>query len=110
MTEDEMKAFLSDNSERIKAAAVDAMIDKIRDNIRYGLPSEVHDVVSKFMKDEIAPAVADALKGEKSAIIASAVKGASEIGDALAKTMVENAVKNMTGYRGGEIIKSLFNS
>ncbi|MDC0657076.1 hypothetical protein N6L27_03605 [Leisingera sp. SS27] len=110
MTEEELSKFLTDNSARIKEAAVEACIEKVRDNIRFGLPSSVQDVVSAFMKDEVAPAVAKALAGEKGAIIAAAVSGAAKIGDELSKTMVENAVKNMTGYRGSEIIKDLMKS
>ena len=107
MTHEEMTIFLQENSERIKAAAVDAMIDKIRENIRWGLPSEVQDVVNKFMVDEIAPEVSKALAGEKGAILASVAKAAAEIGDGIAKAMTENAMKNIIGYRGGELLKKL---
>lgn len=107
MTEEDMKAYLAEHSERIKEAAVTAIISRITESIRYGLPDTVQKVVNDFMKDEVAPAVALALQSEKNGIIAAASKGAAEIGDALAKVMVENAVKNMTGYRGGEILKKL---
>ena len=107
MTHEEMTIFLQENSERIKAAAADAMIDKIREDIRYGLPSEVKVVVNKFMVDEIVPEVRKALAGEKGAILASVSKAAAEIGDSLAKTMTENAMKNIVGYRGGELLKKL---
>lgn len=108
MTEDEMKDFLAEHSDRIKEAAVEAVIARVKESVRYGLPKDVQDVVDAFMKEEIAPAVSTALKSEKDGIVAAAGKAAAEIGNALAKVMVENAVKTMTGYGGGEIIKSLF--
>lgn len=107
MNEKELASFIEENSDRIKEAAVEACIEKVKDSIKWGLPASVQDVVATFMKEEVAPAVKEALVDEKGAIIAAAVKGASEIGDALSKTMVENAVSNLTGYRGGDIIKKL---
>lgn len=107
MNEKELADFIEQNSTRIKEAAVEACIEKVKENIRWGLPSSVQDVVAEFMKDEVAPAVKEALAHEKGAIIKAAVKGAAAIGDELSKTMVEKAVANLTGYRGGEIIKDL---
>ena len=108
MTEDDLKDFISENSDRIKEAAVQSVIDRIQQDLRYQLPDSVRQVVSDFMTNEVAPAVAEALKGERGAIISAATKAASEIGDALSKKMVSDAVENLTGYRGGEVIKSLF--
>ena len=110
MTEEELGEFIKLNSDRIKEAAIEACIAKIKDNVRYGLPDSVQAVVNDFMKDEVAPAVAIALKDQKAGIIKSATAGAAKIGDELSKVMVENAIKNLTGYRGGDIIKTLFNS
>ena len=35
------------------------------------------------------------------------IKAAAEIGDGIAKAMTENAMKNIIGHRGGELLKKL---
>lgn len=107
MNEKELSEFIAQNSDRIKEAAIAACIDKIKENVRYGLPDDVQKVVNTFMKEEVAPAVAKALQDQKGVIIQAAIKGAAGIGEALSKQMLENAVKNITGYNGKKIITDL---
>ncbi len=107
MTEDEMKEILNKNAERIKNAAVEAVIERVKEDLKYSMPEEIRNAIKGFMEAEIAPAVVKALQSQKGEIL-SAVKAASaQIGAALATQMVENATKQLTGYRGGELLKKL---
>lgn len=108
MDEKALKEFMAENQDAMKKAAADAILEKIKQDISWRMPDVVQTAVNEFMEDEIVPAVVKVLKSEKIGIIASAAKAASEIGDHLSKTMIENAVKNVEGYRGGDIIKKLF--
>ena len=108
MTEEELKAFMSDNAEAMKRAAIQACIDRVKQDIQYRMPDVVQAAVNEFMKNEIAPAVVEALKSEKDGIIAATTKAAAEIGDKLAKQMAKTAMENLSGYRAKSIIADIF--
>lgn len=107
MTEAEMLEVLKENSERIKAASVEAVIEKVKSDLTYQMPTEIRSAVSQFMENEIAPAVVVSLQSQKGAILKSVEVAAAQIGAALAEKMVANASKQLVGYRGGEILKKL---
>lgn len=108
MDEKQLKDFLAENQEAMKKAATEAVLDKIKQDMQWSMPKVVQDAVNQFMVDEIAPAVVEALKSEKDGIVASACEAVAQIGDELSKVMIEKASENITGYRGGGIIKDIF--
>ena len=107
MDEKEIAEFLSKNSESMKKAAVDAVLDKIKRDLEWNMPAEIQQHVNTFMREEIAPEVVKALQGQKGEIVKAAISAASQIGDKLAETMVENAVKSLASYRSRELISNL---
>ena len=107
MTEDEMKAFLDENSHAIKAAARDAMIERVKQTLQWQMPGTFSEILNEFLKDEIAPAVKAALMDEKGAIIAAMAKATAEIGDALAKAMAKQAAETLIGYKGSDVFKAV---
>lgn len=107
MTEDEMKEIFEANKELMKQAAIDAVIDKVSEDMRYHMPAAIREAISTFMVDEIAPSVTTALQSQKGEILKSVQVAASQIGAALSEQLVKNATKQMTGYRGGELLKKL---
>ena len=107
MTADELKVFLDENSNAIKKAAQDAIIQRVQDNLRWNMPETFSEIVNQFLKDEIAPAVKAALMDEKGAIIAAMTEAASGIGDALAKAMVKQSAETLQGYKGADVFKAV---
>lgn len=108
MTEEELSNFLKDNAETMKRAAIEACIDRVKQDIQWRMPDVVQKAVNDFMADEIAPAVVAALKSEKAGIIAATTKAAAEIGDQLSKQMAKTAIENLSGYRAKDIIAAIF--
>ena len=108
MTEAELANFLKDNAAAMKQAAIDACVDKIKQDIQWRMPDVVQKAVNEFMANEIAPAVVAALKSEKDGIISATTKAAAEIGDQLSKQMAKTAIENLTGYRAKTIIADIF--
>ena len=107
MTEDEMLDVLKVNSDRIKKAAADAVVEKVKEDLKYNMPDVLHNAVRTFMEEEIAPSVTQALQSQKGAILGSVNEAAGQIGQAVADQLVANASKQLTGYSGGEILKKL---
>ena len=110
MTEDQMREFLDENSDRIKTAVRDKMISSLVENYQWNIHAEIANTVNEFVKDEIVPEVKAHLQSEKGAIVEAAIKGCAEIGDTIAKGMVETAMKNVGGgsYRFNAVMKELF--
>ena len=107
MTENKMLTVLKENSERIKTAAADAVLAKVVEDLRYHMPSALRDAINTFMEKEIAPEVTKALQSQKGAILSSVNEAADQIGKAVAEQLVANASKQLTGYKGGELLKRL---
>ena len=110
MTEDDLKQFLDENAETIKAQVKQKMIDGLLAEHRWSISSQISEIVNEFVKDEIAPAVKEHLQSEKGEIITAALKSASGIGDMLAKALVERAAKNISGdtYNFRNTLKAIF--
>ena len=107
MDDKQIAEFLTENAQAMKDAAKDAIIARIKRDLEWQIPTGIQAAVNAFMTDEIAPEVVKALHGQKGEIIAAVAKAAKEIGDELAKKMVENAVKQLAGYSAKEIIGKL---
>lgn len=110
MTEEDLKQFLDENADAIKAQVKQRMIDGLLAEHRWSISSQISEIVNEFVRDEIAPAVKAHLQSEKSEIIEAAVKSASGIGDLLAKALVERAAKNISGdsYNFRNTLKAIF--
>lgn len=110
MNEEDLKQFLDDNAESIKAQVKDKMISSLLAEHRWTISSSIDSIVNEFIKTEIAPAVKEHLQSEKSAILEAAIKASSGIGDLLAKALVEQAAKNIQGgsYSFRNTLKAIF--
>ena len=107
MTTDELTAFLEKNKDHFLQATRTAVMEKVTESVRWSLPDSVHETVSAFLKNEIAPEVAKYLAEQKGPILEAAKKAATELGNALAEKMTEQAVKSLDGYRAEEVFKAL---
>lgn len=107
MTEDEMLALVKGNADKIKDAAINAVIKKVEDDLKYHMPSEIRDAISTFMAEEVAPAVVTELQSQKGQILKAVKDAGAQIGATLQAKLVENATENLTGWKGGDILKKL---
>ena len=55
MTEDEMKDIFEANKERMKQAALDAVLEKIGQDMKYHMPDAIRKAVAEFMEKDVAP-------------------------------------------------------
>lgn len=110
MTEEDLKQFLDENAEAIKETVKEKMISSLLAEHRWTISSQIDGIVNEFIKTEIAPAVKEHLQSEKSAILAGAIKASADIGDLLAKALVEQAAKNIQGgsYNFRNTLKAIF--
>jgi len=89
--------FMADPERRARlvAAADRAMEEKIAENFKWALPDVVGDECTKFIKEHIAPEVAKHLLQQRSVILSAAIAAADEIGEKLAKSLVDKAAENL---------------
>ena len=107
MTEQELAKFLEDNREAVMKASRDAIIEKIKDSMKWSLPDAVHQTVTEFLKTEIAPEVGKMLVAEKEMILGAARKSAAALSNTLAEKMMLAVTTNLDGYRAEEVFKAL---
>jgi hypothetical protein len=110
MTEEDLKEFLDANKTEIQQAVKAKMIAGLIEQNRWEISGEIAKVVQEFVSSEIVPEVKKYLADNKGPLIAAAIKGASEIGDSLAKAIVERTAKKLKGdsYEFRAVMKSLF--
>lgn len=108
MTEDELKKFLADNNESIKAEVHRKLVEGLVNQHQWEIRDNLSKTVNEFIAAEIAPGVKDFLQAEKGAILAASIEGARQICNKLTETMVKKASENMGSYQFGELLKSLF--
>lgn len=104
----ELTEILEASRPQIIAGIRDKVVETLISHSSYKLAELINKQVDTFYAEEVAPAVAAELRQGRQMMIDAATEGAAEIGAQLAQKMIETAGKNLTGYRGGEIFKSLF--
>lgn len=110
MTEDDLKQFLEDNNENIKEAVRQKMIASLLEQHRWSISEQISKVVEEFVGKEIVPDIKKYLADNKGPILTAACAGAAEIGDALAKGIVERTAKKLKpdGYEFRQVMEALF--
>lgn len=110
MTDDDLKEFLEENRESIKAAVKAKMIDSLLAEHRWDISSEIKKAVEAFVAAEVVPEVKKYLADNKGPILQAAVAGAAEIGDTLAKAIAKQTAERLdpNGYRFRQVLKALF--
>lgn len=103
-----MQEFLEANKADIQAEVKRRMIEGLVSNHRWEFSSEITKTVNEFVASEIVPEVRKSLEGEKGAILEACKVAALEIGNTLAKHMVEKASKNIEGYHFREAMRGMF--
>lgn len=103
-----IEAAIKENEAQIKKAAADALRERIVSQLTWSLGDTITPLVKKFFTDELEADVSQALMESKPVIMeqlrSSIAACAAEIG----VKMQETLTKNLTGYRGGDIIKKMF--
>ncbi len=107
MTEQELTEFMEKNKAAILDASRAAIIEKIKDSMKWSLPDTVNQTVNSFLTNEIAPEIGRMLKEQKGVILEAAKKSAVALSDKLATTMMEQVTKSLDGYRAEEVFKAL---
>lgn len=110
MTEDDLKEFLDANKKQIQEAVKEKMITRLLEQNRWEIGATIAKVCEEFVQTEIVPEVRKYLADNKGPLLAAAIKGASEIGDALAKAIVERSAKKLKGdsYEFRQVMEALF--
>lgn len=110
MTEEDLKQFLDENAEAIKAAVKAKTIERLLSAYQWEITGEIRTAVQEFVSAEIVPEVKKYLAENKGPILKAALAGAAEIGDSLAKAVAERAAKNITpdSYQFRNIMEALF--
>lgn len=107
MTQAELRYFLKKNKDAIFEATRAALIEKVKDSVRWNLPDTIQATINTFFKDEIAPEITKLLLEQKGVILAAATKTAAELSNKLGEKMLEQVVKGLDGYRAEEVFKAL---
>lgn len=110
MTEDDLKEFLETNKKQIQSAVKDKMIERLLEQNRWSIGEAIAKTCEEFVQAEIVPEVKKYLADNKGPLLAAAIKGASEIGDTLAKAIVERTAKKLKadGYEFRQVMEVLF--
>lgn len=108
MNENEIREFLDENRETIKAAVREKMISTLIADHRWEISDHITKVVNEFIAKEIAPEVKAHLQSQKGPIIEAAIKTSAGLSEMIAKAMVEKAAENVKGYRFGGLMKAIF--
>jgi hypothetical protein len=108
MTEQEIAEFLEANKQDIQQEVRRRLVEGLVSNHRWEISAQIAAAVDVFVKEQIVPEIKTYLEGEKGAILEAAKVAVTEIGNTLAKTMIEKAAKNMEGYSFRELVKGLF--
>lgn len=109
MTEAELKEFLNDNAEEIRATVKKRVIERLLAEHNWDITQTISKAVKEFVDAEIVPAVRDHLADQKGAIVAAAVGALATISDDLAKNLAADAAKNAADeWRRKNIVKAIF--
>ena len=108
MTEQELTEFMTENAPQLKKAVAERMIAQLAENYRWSMPDVLNTLVKEFMDKEIVPDVKKYLADNKGPILEAVIKSCSTIGDEVSKVMLKQAMEQLQGYRGGEVIKAIF--
>lgn len=110
VTEDDLKQFLDTNKTEIQRAVKEKMITSLLEQNRWEISGEIAKTVQEFVAAEIVPEVKKYLADNKGPILEAAIAGASQIGDTLAKAIVERTAKKLKAdnYEFRAVLKALF--
>lgn len=110
MTEEDLKEFLEENKAQIKEAVRGRMVESLLAQHRWEIGAQISKIVEEFVAAEIVPEVKKYLADNKGPILTAACAGAAEIGDALAKGIVERTAKKLKsdGYEFRQVMEALF--
>jgi hypothetical protein len=108
MNEKEIRDFLSENSESIKATVREKMIAGLLAEHRWDISDQITKIVNEFIATEIAPEVKSHLQSEKGAILEAAIKTTANLSDLIAEAMTKKAAENLKGYRFSAVMKAIF--
>jgi hypothetical protein len=110
MTEEDLKEFLESNKKEIQKAVRERMIESLLAQHRWEIGAHISKVVEEFVAAEIVPEIKKYLADNKGPILTAACAGAAEVGDALAKGIVERTAKKLKSdsYEFRQVMEALF--
>lgn len=82
---------------------------KLEEDISNSVVWQVKDKTAEKVLELIEPEIEKIIKAQKQMIIDGITKSTTQISEALAERMISLTIENLDGYRGKDIIKSLFN-
>lgn len=110
MNAEDLKEFLETNKAEIQATVKSRMVENLLSQNRWEISGEIAKVVQEFVAAEIVPEVKKYLADNKGPLLEAAIAGAAEIGDTLAKCIVERTAKKLKAdsYEFRQVMEALF--
>lgn len=109
LTEKEVKKFLKEENNTIKRAVKEALVESIKEQVKYDSSGHIRTAVQDFVKEEIAPYVVEQLQKDKGAILKAVDDALASIGANLAAELKEKASKNLANsWDFDKVVKALF--
>ena len=107
ITEDKIREIMEHSSEDIKESIEATVVNAVIDRINWKISDAMDELVKEFIEIEIVPEIKIILAANKNQIIEGLSSATIDISKAMFDKMVENATKNLIGYKGDDIMKKL---
>ena len=107
ITEDKIKEIIDKSSQNIKESIEKTVVNTVIDRLNWKISDAMDELVKEFIETEIAPEIKTILAANKDQIINGLSLATIDVSKAMFDKMVENATKNLIGYKGDDIIKKL---
>lgn len=101
---------LEENKGAVKTAVREAMLDGIKKQFEWELPSAVKQEVAKFVEEEIVPSIRAELMESKDEMVAAATEIIRGVPIELGKAMQEQVAKNLSNsWNIKKVVDALLN-
>ena len=107
ITEDKIREIMEQSSEDIKESIESTVVNAVIDRINWKISDSMDELVKEFIETEIVPEIKIILAANKNQIIEGLSSATIDISKVMFDKMVENATKNLIGYKGDDIMKKL---
>lgn len=103
-----IQAALTSAQEKLTGEIINSIRANVEWEAKKAIQAEVGKIVSDFVMTEVAPELREKLVGMRGEIVQGALDAAEQLSKEISSAIVTAAMKNLTEYRRGEIIKALF--
>jgi hypothetical protein len=104
----EIEKIIKDSQPEIQELIKRQLLNQLSDHLSYTIRSEVEKIASDYFKKELKEDLEKFMEESKPIIIESLKDSIIQASAKIGEVLVQTSAKNLTGYNGQEIIKSLF--